>query len=316
MRVSIQPEFPSIYLGQEFQLQITITEAPTEIKWISAQIAGKVRALKKETEEPLLKLVAQSLGAPQQAPFFGHVMSGSRMIDSDIKSPKTYVISVKADGIPPSYEGEGVSITYELRIVSQSGRQISPPTIIPIRFISPYKSKYIIEKTQDTASFDITSVRAESVPSSIALISPFPKVDEKMIESFFIKQGDSLVAALRLKLMAYAGSEFSGIIDMNGASSGVETVDICIIRVEHFNNDVNIETNITTKNIPLQNIIMKRFEIHIPFTSPSDFSTDLFDVFYKVSFQFNSKIGSWKWEQPLQVLPPQLSLSMPRQIVQ
>ena len=315
MRVTIQPECPSIYLGQDFQIQISITESPSEMKWISAQISGKVRSLKKETEEPLLKLIEQSLGAPQQAPFFGHVMSGSRMVDSDIKSPKTYCLSVKADNIPPSYEGEGVSIAYELRIVSQIGRQISQPTIIPIRFISPYKSKYIIEKTQDMATFDIKSVEGQSVPSPIALVSPFAPVEEKTIESFSIKQGDSVVASLKLKLMAYAGNEFTGVIDMKNANAGVQSVDISVIRIEHFSNDVVEKMNIVSKNINLLNIIMKRFEIPIPFTTPADFSTDLFEINYKAAFQFNSPQGSWQWEAPLQILPPQLSLSMPRQII-
>ena len=316
MRASIQPACPSIYLGQEFVMQITIAEAPTEMKWISAQIAGKVRATKKETESALLKLVAQSLGGPQQAPFFGHVMSGSRMIDSDIKTPKTYCLTVKADGIPPSYEGEGVSISYELRIVSQIGQQISQPTVIPIRFISPYKSHCVLEKTQDTATFDIKSVEAQTIPSPIALVSPFPAEEERPIEFFSIKQEDSVVASLRVKLSAYAGNEFSGVIDMKNANSGVESVTIKVLRTETFPDGVEETASVASTEIKLKGIIMRRFSLHIPFSSPAEFSTDLFECKYSALFQFMSKDSSWKWSAPLQVLPPQLSLSMPRQIIQ
>jgi hypothetical protein len=316
MRASIQPSCPSIYLGQEFVMQITIAEVPSEMRWISAQIAGKVRATQKETESALLKLVAQSLGGHQQAPYFGHVMSGSRMIDSDIKIPKTYCLTVKADGIPPSYEGKGVSISYELRIVSQIGQQISQPTIIPIRFISPYRSHSVLEKTQNTATFSITSVEAQTVPSPVALVSPFPPEEERPIEFFSIKQEDLLVASLRLKLSAFAGNEFSGVIDMRDTDLGVESATVKVTRTESFPDDVIETSTVDSKEIKLKGIIMRRFSLHIPFSSPAEFSTDLFECKYNAVFHFMSSESSWTWAAPLQVLPPQLSLSMPRQIIQ
>ncbi|EAY17724.1 hypothetical protein TVAG_170380 [Trichomonas vaginalis G3] len=316
MRVSILPECPSIFLGQEFMVQISIAEAPTQIKWISAQITGKVQTLKPSVEPALLSLVHRALGAPQQAPFFGHVMSGSRLIDSDIKTPKTYCLSIKADGIPPSYDGEAVSISYELRIVSQIGQQISQPTIIPIKFISPYKSNCILQNTQNTATFTLTSIESASIPSPIALLSPFPPVQEKSLDIFSIKQGDSIVASLKLKLSARSGGDFSGIIDMKESTSGVTSVNIRIIRVEKFSNDVTDQTIIVNENLPLDKIIMRRFSLPMPFNTPAEFVTDLFECSYSAEFNFIGPAGAWKWVAPLQVLPPLLSLSMPRQAIE
>lgn len=316
MRVSILPECPSIFLGQEFMVQISIAEAPTNIKWISAQITGKVQTSKPSVEPALLSLVHRALGAPQQAPFFGHIMSGSRLIDSDIKTPKTYCLSIKAEGIPPSYEGEAVSISYELRIVSQIGGQISPPTIIPIRFIAAYKTNCVLQNTQATAQFSFNSIEASSIPSPIALLSPFPKVNDKTTELFSIKQGNSLVASLKLTLSAKSGGDFSGIVDMKDASSGVTSVDVKIIRVEKFSNDVVEQSTIVNEKLGLEKIIMRRFSLPIPFNTPADFTTDLFDLSYIVEFLFNSPNGVWKWSSPLQILPPIISLSMPRQVIE
>ena len=108
MKITIIPQNPVIFLGQKFTIQINVTECDSTVGWISAQITGKTRTLNNQTNELLRGIVKDALGGPQNAPFFGHVMCGSRLIAKEITGNKSYCLSILVDNIPPSYDGDGI----------------------------------------------------------------------------------------------------------------------------------------------------------------------------------------------------------------
>ena len=95
MKIAIVPERPVIFLGQKFTLQINVTDCDPSIGWISAQITGKTRTLNEQTNRLLHGIVEESLGGPQNAPYFGHVMSGSHLLTKNFTGNKSFNISIE-----------------------------------------------------------------------------------------------------------------------------------------------------------------------------------------------------------------------------
>ena len=312
IKISLIPDNPMIFLGKQFAIQINITNYPSQVLWVSAQIAGKVRSLKPATETSLKALVHDALGAPQNAPFFGHVMSGSRLIAAKFTPPKTFCAFITADGIPPSYEGEGVSISYELRFAAQLPGQPVFSVSVPIRFVSPNKAHFVLEKTQATATFEIDAKEGDTFPG-LALACPFPEEPSGEVEASNVEleTGDK-VACVSLAHEFRAGSEVAGVIEF--WNSDVRSVSIELQRVEMYEGSgANEVAVIGSKQVSAENMIMRRFSVPLPFNTPADFSTDMFSVSYKLKLVFFIGEGeNVEWSAPIRVFPPKVSLSTPR----
>ena len=314
LKISLIPDNPMMFLGKPFAIQINITNYDSQVLWVSAQIAGKVRSLKPTTEASLKGLVHDALGAPQNAPFFGHVMSGSRLVAAKFTRPKTFCAFITAEGIPPSYEGEGVSISYELRFAAQLPGKPVHSISVPIRFISPHKSHFVLEKTQATATFDIEAIEGETFPG-LALACPFVEQPNNKEETFPIETGTGeLVSRVTLAREARAGSEVSCVIDFKESHWPSVTVHAQLQRIEIYESSgINEVTCIGEAKMATKSIILRRFSIPLPFTTPADFTTDMFSVSYKLHVRFTNGTGdSVEWSTPIAVFPPQVSLSTPR----
>ena len=305
------PESPFIFLNQEFIIQLNITNVNENIKWLSAQIHGKIKSLKKEVDPLLQDVVSKALGGSQQAPYFGHVMSGSRLIKTDLNSSSTFCLKIKANEIPPTYHGIGIDITYELRISSNIGNQIIS-TNLPIYFIGSFNNFTDLTKVQSNAEFSIESLEVFSNPSPFSLICPYHLPLNRPIESFQISNNNEVISTITLKLILSSGNDFNGLIDLTNSSISLKKCEIFIYLIENYNNFLQESKIILSNLINLEGFISKRFSILLPFNISSTFSNSIFSISYKVEFKFYSNNLIWNWSSPITILPPEILLSTSR----
>lgn len=320
MKITINPQNPIIFLGQKFTIQLNISECDSTVGWISAQITGKTRTLNNQTNELLRGIVNDALGGPQNAPFFGHVMSGSRLIAKDITESKSFCISILVDNIPPSYDGQGVSIIYELMIACQTSTQIDKSHVFPIRFIAPFEASNSLQTCQSTASFTIDSSECSSFQAPYSLACPFPTNLTLSSETseFIVKSENGTVATIHSPLSCFVGKDLTGLIDLSNSDFSLNNVKIRLIRVESYpsNEKVNNTTVISQSFISLIGLVMKRFNLIIPFSATANFRTDLVSVSYVIEFLLSSEKASWKWSSPFKLGPPEYTISKPRNPIQ
>ena len=315
MKIVLTPDNPIILIGQPFTLQVTMTDCPSTLMWASAQIAGKIKSLKTETETILKQIVHDALGADENAPFFGHVMSGSRLIASNFSTPKTFLLTINTNGIPPTYNGVSISISYELRVATQIAGTPLSYISVPLRFVGHPKSYVILEKCQDEAFFDIKSFLANSVPAPFALVSTYkyPEDSFKIIDHQ-IEFQDQKVVTLTMALEVQVGQLLTGLFTINKNSSITpKKVSISLIRKEIFSKTGEIfDSIVISNNVDLQYIVSRRFSIQIPFSASPDFSTNIFAVSHELVLNFSWNQGTFQWSAPFKVFPPELTLSTSR----
>ena len=312
MKISLVPDRPTIFLGQKFNVQININ-SETNVKWISAQITGKTITLNNQTSQLLHNIVKQSLGGPQNAPYFGHVMSGSRLIANDFSGSKTLCLSILADDIPPSYDGEGVCIKYELMIAFQTSTQIDKSHVFPIRFIAPFKSKTLLEKCQANAKFEIENFEAKMMSSIFYLSSMFvnnPSIFEKT--EFIIKQQDLTICKIITPLAASSGKDVTFLIDFSDSNIEVQDVTISLIKIEVYSNEnANQSKCIIEKKIKLKDVILRSVSLPILQSLTAEFETDLITLKYSLVFVFKHAKGSSKTTLSFSILPQEYSNTRP-----
>lgn len=315
MKVLLTPDNPIIFIGQTFTLQVKITECENILMWASAQIAGKIKPLKPSTDSLLKQIVHDALGAHENAPFFGHVMSGSRLIATQFQPPKTFLITIKAEGIPPSYIGDAVSISYELRIATQVPGTPLSYISIPITFVGPSNSYTILEKCQNDARFEVNPIQSISVPAPFSLCSMYslPK-DIFRLQEFPIELDNNLLATISIPLTSQVGEKFSGLININLKSDIIpKRVTISLLRREDFPNISQTFSKVIISDvIDLQFVVSRRFSVQIPFASSTDFATNFFQVSHYLIMDFSCDQKTKQWSHPYHLLPPKLTLSTPR----
>ena len=313
MRITLVPDNLIIFLGQKFTVQINVTDCDFQIMWISAQIAGKIKPLKPSTNTILKPLFQESFNSNQTSPAFSHVVSGSRLISAQFQPPKSFCVFITADNIPPSYEGEGINVSYELRFSAQILGQPVNSISIPIRFISPHFSHYHLENAQNISKFEINALESLSVAAPFALSSPFQEQPKRPIENYQIKNDGNLIAVISMSPDVSAGTDTNGLIDLRQSNSQVDLVVISITRNEIYEvNGINESSIIENISIDMKNNIAKRFNIPISFNTVAEFGTDVFNVSYSIDFRFQIGNEFIQWSTPLHIFPPQISLSTPR----
>lgn len=313
MRITLVPDNLIIFLGQKFTVQINITDCDFQVMCISAQIAGKIKTLKPSTGAILKTFFQESFTSNSNSPVFSHVVSGSRLISSQFKPPKSFCVFITADNIPPSYDGEGLNISYELRFSAQILGQPVNSISIPIRFLSPHFSHYNIENIQINSKFEISASESVSVPAPFALSSPFQLQPMRPAENYQVKNEGNLIAIISMSPDVFAGSEATGLIDLRQSNLQIDVVIISITRNEIYEaNGINESAILKTFSFDMKNTIAKRFNLPISFNNAAEFGTNIFNVSYSIDFRFQIGNEFIQWSTPLHIFPPQISLSTPR----
>jgi hypothetical protein len=312
MKVTLTPERPSIFLGQPFTLQFTVSDPTQTIQWVSAQIVGKTRTLKPATHPFLQSLVNEALGGVQNAPFFGHVMSGSRMIASNLSGHKSFSLTILADHIPPSYDGAGLLIAYELLIACNAAGVIDKSRSFPLHFIGP-QGPASVRLAQRAGVFKIQSAEADLLPGRLSLPSPFRAAVPADQRDFVVQREGGVLAVIRMAAAAAVGNPIAGVISIEKADSGVGEVKASLVRRETFGDGRVVETSeICARKIELNGVLARRFSIPVPFGTVADFEVEFMKVSHHLEFVFFGKDGNWKWAAPIAVFPPEISPTKPR----
>ena len=314
MRILVAPENLMVFVGQNFTLQITITDCDEKIMWVSGQISGKIQSLKQSTIPLLQNSSNNSLNQVQpNSSTFNLVVSGSRLISSQFTPPKTFCVSICADDIPPSFEGEAIKIFYELRFSIQIAGQPVNSISIPIKFITKYGSHFDLNSVQSKSKFQIEAFESTSIPAPFSLESPFKQTSFKPSEDITVVKEGKTIAIIQMTNEFCIGTEITGLIDLRNIQSNLDLVILSICRNEIYqNNDINESAIIETLTLDMKNNIARRFRIPLTFNYVSDFSSNLFTVNYSLNFRFQNGNEFTQYSLPLHIYPPNLCLTTPR----
>ena len=117
-----------------------------------------------------------------------------------------------------------------------------------------------------------------------------------------------------MPLEVQVGQVLTGLFTIKKNSSIIPTkVSISLIRKEVFSKSGDIYNFVVLSNIvDLQYVISRRFSIQIPFSTASDFSTNIFAVSHDLVLKFSWDQGTYHWSTPFKVFPAELTLSTPR----
>jgi hypothetical protein len=237
-------------------------------------------------------------------------MSGSRMVGSNFSGSKTFGITLLADRIPPSYEGSGISISYELLIASQVGGVIDKSRSFPLFFIGP-SAEFSLRQAQRNAIFEIECAEVETVPGRLSVECPFKSVVSGDPRDFSVQREGGTVASVRMPEMTRVGMSIVGVISLVNTDSGVSEVKVNLVRRERVGEEIG-STEIGSNRIEMNGAVSRRFAITIPFSTVADFETEIHQVWHEVEFTFYGEGGAWKWTPQITVLPPEISLTKPR----
>jgi hypothetical protein len=268
--------------------------------------------LNPSAEPTVQSLVEDALGGPQNAAFFGHAMSGSRMIASNFSGFKAFSLTILVDRIPPSYEGARISIAYELFISCQIGGVIDKSRSFPLFFIGPSEQSSI-RSAQREAVFEMEFTEVETVPGRLSLACPFQSAIPMSAKDFLIQREGGVVASVKMPSVTTVGAPLVGVISLVSSDSGVCEVKVSLIRQEAIGQSLEVvSTEIGSYRIELNGMLSRRFSIPVPFSTVADFANEIVKVTHAIEFTFYGQGGAWKWNPQISVLPPQISLTKPR----
>jgi hypothetical protein len=309
MKVRIAPERPMIFLGQPFTLQVYVSDPPGLIQWVSVQIVGKLRPLSPAAQTLFSDIVHRSLGGPQNAPFFGHVMSGSRQIARNVEGKSSWCVEITAKGIPPTFDGSHFAVSYQLVVFLQiEGNLDSNQHLFPLWFVSPFGFECSFETCQNDASFRIRVADADSIVSPYCLVSPFESTGRLISQRYEIDREGGKVASVDVQKFAVAGKPLVGFVSLKQSDSEIISMKIELVRKELE----GVESVVCSQTIDMRFILAKRFSISVPWDAPADFKTDLMSITYMICFTFSDSKRAWRWSSGIKVYPPEFSLARHR----
>ena len=313
--ISISPENPHIFIGQTFTIGVSISNCKQRIMWSGAQISGILTAKTKLSQQKLTECVHEAVSTTNESSIFNFAMSGSRMISTDFICPKTFIISITVNGVPPTYKGDSISIDYELCIFAQvSGKPVFSKKV-PITIICPHENKYAIQKTQSVANFTIESIESLHREADYSLLCPFPQqIPSQKKVNTVLQNDEGLNAFIEVETIAKVGSFLYGKINLSKSMIKLSNAVIKLNAIETFSNNEKEKSNIYTANIPLYNTIMKNFSLLVPNTATAVFSTDLFSINYEFEIVLSDQSlnEKWIWSAPIDMFQPYLSITTPK----
>jgi hypothetical protein len=300
MNALVLPDRPMIYLGQPFTLQLTLLDEDEPGQWVSAQIVGKTRTLR-----PAMHRLLQPFAG--DAPVFAHVQSGCHRIASHVSGRRSFSLTVMADRIPPSYDGSGVSITYELIVACRTGCSVA----FPLLFVAPHSRRFSLAAAQRDAVFEIETSEAELLPGRLSARCPVRAPADP--RDVVVQRAGGLVAMMRMPSAASVGHPIFGVISLDKTDSGVTEVKASLFRRETFGaGEVTERMGLCSRKLELNGAIARRFSIPVPFTTVADFETEIVKITHCVEFTFYGRGGAWKWTSAVSMFPPDISLTKPR----
>lgn len=310
MKISISPSNPVIYLNEKTNVQVNITESPTNVEWISVQIVGKVEIINEMACESLSVLVDESLGGKMNAPFFSHIMSGSFLLDDQISIGETYLLSIYCENLPPSFKGAAF-IHYELRISAKITNELTIITeSFPIQIIAPCDQHFILKETQNSGVIQFDVSKCHTIQSLYVMECPYDEPERSDPTVLDVCTGDSHIAMLTIyndKLNV--GEEFAGLIDSSSSDTCAEKCKIVILCSERYSNGSKNESIIAQTEVDLRekNEYLFANNLSIPHATIPNFSSDFVSVSYSYRITFTLGSDNYVISNPLFIYPKRVS---------
>ena len=322
MEISVLPQKPAIFIGQEFCVEISFSGNKQKIMWCGAQISG-IAISKDQISQPLfLRDLPGSYAPDATKTVFNFVMSGSRMIATDFYSPSTFLLNLLIDKTPPSYRGKSIDIDYELCIFAQISGKNMISKKIPITILTPKDSVFSLIQTQTLSSFEMKAIKNETKDNNFSTISPFNQVIPKQNRATAILENENgLNISIETDTISTVGSFLYCIIDLTNSKERdlIAFVDLISKEIMKDSSKSEINNIIVSQKCNLNNTLMKQFQIFIPYDIGTSFDTEIFSVHYEIqiSIEKSNKGDNDKklsWEAPIDIYPPPISISTPRTI--
>ena len=314
------PEKPSIYLGQEFSIEVSITGSKQRIMWLGAQISGFAISKTDLSQSLFRKELPGSYLLSTNNTVFNFVMSGSRMIATDFQAPSTFLINLFIDNVLPSYSGKSIDIEYELCIFAQTSGKPVISKKVPITILSARDKTFNLIQTQTQSVFKLETIKKETKDNCYATISSFIQTNIKQNKAKTILEDENgLNIDIEVETVTKAGSELTGKIDMKNSkiknlTASIKLISKEFIKCENELSDINV---ISSQEIPLNYFIMKRFKVFIPYNIGTSFETELFTISYEIQFSFHDNENQQNekemiWSATIVIDPPDVSISPSR----
>lgn len=307
MKIEILPKIPRIFIGQSFSLQLQISDCDAQVRYIVVQVVGKTIVNDPEVHPFLQETVKSALKIVHNAPFFGHVITGSTFISNRFENTKTFSLTILADKIPPSYNGKGVSIVYNL-VIGYVGYHSSNPEAGSFRIVlvAPHKSEELLHNTQDVATFSIKVQETNTFESPMMVNNPLAIRSNFRTESFKIQGPSGVIAEIQTPLSTLVGQVISGVINLEESNQKIIKAHIKIVRNEIYAQNKKVYNIIENELvIKLLNTIKKQFKIQVPLTVTANFTTDLITIEYDLEFDLKTDKNVYSWKAPIKIYPPE-----------
>jgi hypothetical protein len=299
MNALLLPERPVIYLGQPFTLQLTLLDGDEPGQWVSTQIVGRTRTLNPAAHRFLWPFAGD-------ATVFDHVQSDSQRIASDVSGRRSFSLTIVADRIPPSYDGSGVSITYELLIACQTGGSVA----FPVLFVAPRSHPFSLATAQRDAVLEIQTSEVELLPGRLSVRCPVRALADR--RDVVVQRTGGIVAMVRMPSATAVGHPIVGVISLDKTDSGVTEVTASLFRRETIGTGDISRIQLCSRKLELNGALARRFSIPVPFTTVADFETEIVKITHFLEFTFYGTAGAWKWTSTVSMFPPEISPTKPR----
>ena len=320
MNISVLPEKPTIFIGQEFCVEVSLSGNKQKIMWCGAQISGIAISKNQISQSLFLKDLPGSYAPDSSKNVFNFVMSGSRMIATEFYTPSTFLLKLIIDKTPPSYKGNSIDIDYELCIFAQiSGKQLISKKV-PITILTQKDAYFSLIQTQTLSSFEMKAIKKETKDNNFSLISPFNQTIPKQNKvTAILENEEGLNISIETETISTIGSSLYCKFDLSHSKVKdlIAFVNLASKEVMKDSNKTEINNIISTQKCNLNNCIMKLFQIFIPYDIGTSFDTEIFSIHYEIQISIeksnkNDDDKKLSWETPIEIFPPLISISTPR----
>jgi hypothetical protein len=309
MEVRVPQECPTIFLGQPFGLQIIISNVSAPFDQIVGQVVGTVRAIRSHAFKYVQSLLPPKQPPPESSLYFDHIKTDFCVFSS----AGTFLLTITATDIPPSYEGIAIEVSYLLLIRCRTGTALSVPIAFPLRVVGNANSSFNFGTTQQNGRISLELLPTETVPARLLQHSPFPWTRPEKPNSYFVSGDGREIALVQMYATATAGDAFMGIIRVTNQEVGLESAEVKFVRREVYDHGQVVEiSEVVNRKVDLKGFAARKFWLQLPFVTVASFTTEFLTVSYGVDLTFSSASDQWNWTEPITVIPPLVSLTKPR----
>jgi hypothetical protein len=306
MHAQVLPERPTIFLGQPFRIQLSITDVAEPFDQLAAQVIGTVRPLKSHASRYVQSLLPPDHPVPQPI-YFDHVKSELRILPM----AATFQITITATKVPPAYEGSSLEVSYKLLVRGRTAAKLSDPHIFPLVIVTPLNSSVTFSEARINGQITLEFLATQTVSSRVCLACPF-RENPAAAASFRLERNQRDIAIVEIAPVVAAGDVLEFTIHLPDEALIIRVAELKIMRREVFPDSTVDSSEVFSRPLFLKGLAARRFSFQIPFGMTASFATEVAAVSYELRFVLAVGGAPLPLTIPLTVTPPLISLTKPR----